>query len=1006
MHITAASILQRYDTALPVLQPAPLFISPAKELPSSQPQHLSNGQRPDVQCTKASSEQSPPTSRTQDQSAVQSSEPEESSRGVGAKAEKQPMNNVETIPCSSFLPKMAPHGGSPSLFLASHKNTGVTIHKSSTAQVAVPLVAPSREKLHSSAESKIRASQARPPQSLLAKTPQSNGIVDRPSVPQPRADDLTSGKVPTQPAERRKGSSSDANKDPKDEAVSPTPGPVAPHSRRREPPRTLPTPSQEEVIGCALIGSFGRLGVETHLWEKILMSFNRMDRNALMATNSTMFELISDLMVIITTPRNQGKDDHHRRTIAIGRQLVSYHPTTAIRTPGTYVDAFENSTARTVQIFGYNFWTFREFRDALYAAATEASAKVERLEFVGCIYVDHELLGRLRDLFPWLRHVSIFNCARFDLQWALGAKANEFDDLPFEIDIDFAEPSRDNAALHEYSSPGAVGWTDGTVFNALLQWLITVEGRPLACHQPMMLHHIFLRLNKQYIGLFRTKDLFAMRLGRQPAFPKDLIAAVLCGDTRAKTHLQYSMLRWQSPTRNLSSKDCAGHFNVKQENSLPCGHCNNLSDEEVIEEDSQFYTKHIAMFFSKTTRDRIRKEGPDGDLTCYLGGGMFAAEQFQDDITTAARDDITFSSTALISKVLEMKKTQDSLPNLQRPTPDGLKALKTILQRTSDQKVKILAGNYAWDSQFASHVALSKSSSSAAGLELWRSYLEAKSRASTAQPPRTKESAASTTKAPSQSATRPSALPTTRAPNEPTTKVAAHSTTKAPSEPTTKAAAHSTAKVSNESNTNAPVHSTTKESIMSTTGGPTRQPKGKAPTPSTNDMIPTFIMSKVSTNRPTSRCPPNTQIQVPGSSSAKEPAVETTAEVLRLVCAFNLTGNGPWNPRCTAPCVDEACDSKYHICKTYWSGVKKDGDHTACKHGGEGVLHWDNTCKAQVIHILPSCAFEMPDKTSQGINCKGNCHYGHQKDSTAAAFRVRKSKFAEFRRRRISNYRS
>lgn len=127
--------------------------------------------------------------------------------------------------------------------------------------------------------------------------------------------------------------------------------------------------------------------------------------------------------------------------------------------------------------------------------------------------------------------------------------------------------------------------------------------------------------------------------------------------------------------------------------------------------------------------------------------------------------------------------------------------------------------------------------------------------------------------------------------------------------------------------------------------------------------------------------PPVTTSTTTMATRAVASTYTPTPRQLKQVCAYHLS-----NRRCKQ---GKQCPASLHICRRYWFGIKNKGDTAACRHGGDGVSHWDRELNTEVIHLRPSCAFELPDSEGKVKGCRGSCSRAHPVDSGHDGWMVR-----------------
>lgn len=132
--------------------------------------------------------------------------------------------------------------------------------------------------------------------------------------------------------------------------------------------------------------------------------------------------------------------------------------------------------------------------------------------------------------------------------------------------------------------------------------------------------------------------------------------------------------------------------------------------------------------------------------------------------------------------------------------------------------------------------------------------------------------------------------------------------------------------------------------------------------------------------------PPTTIEAVPTVASTYTP----TPTELKQVCPSNLANHGPWGPASSIGCkLGGRCGARFHICKKYWYGIKTEGNNVACSHGADGVTHWDNKLNMVVIHLRPTCPFELPNSKGKVRGCRGSCSRAHPVDSGPEGYMTR-----------------
>lgn len=164
-------------------------------------------------------------------------------------------------------------------------------------------------------------------------------------------------------------------------------------------------------------GVFGLLPSE--VTDKIIAPLGRMDRRALMATNSKVFEIVSDCVATIVISR------HDRSLLNPSREIVHIHPEAGTLVRGFSFAAHDpESSPLVAQIIGYNFESPTQLSEALVKASEGVkSISTRRLEIIGCPYTTPKIVQDLQRVLPRLEHVSIHDCPQFSLDFMVSCTA-------------------------------------------------------------------------------------------------------------------------------------------------------------------------------------------------------------------------------------------------------------------------------------------------------------------------------------------------------------------------------------------------------------------------------------------------------------------------------------------------------------------------------------------------------------------------------------------------------
>jgi hypothetical protein len=109
-------------------------------------------------------------------------------------------------------------------------------------------------------------------------------------------------------------------------------------------------------------------------------------------------------------------------------------------------------TKKTVEMIGYCHTHPQQLAQSLRAAMQNSAASNQRPEFIECYLLDPAMVSALQEIFSRLRHLTIHDCAQFNLAWACSAPQNPFPELDAESDLEFAVPCTRNRGLEAYAA--------------------------------------------------------------------------------------------------------------------------------------------------------------------------------------------------------------------------------------------------------------------------------------------------------------------------------------------------------------------------------------------------------------------------------------------------------------------------------------------------------------------------------------------------------------------------
>ena len=181
------------------------------------------------------------------------------------------------------------------------------------------------------------------------------------------------------------------------------------------------------------------------------------------------------------------------------------------------------SAFNTVAIVGYNLLRPQQLVEALAAARQTLQCTVPRcsgiacghmtdrghvvhyLELIGCPFINDEGVEQLSSLFPQLKHLTIHDCAEFNLSWMydkINKNPDWFKTLGFRVEIDFAEPTERNCGLIPTSVLPLSGYNGVRGLLVAAQWVHEEgslrPGESIFLKQPMMMQHLLYMLNFHY----------------------------------------------------------------------------------------------------------------------------------------------------------------------------------------------------------------------------------------------------------------------------------------------------------------------------------------------------------------------------------------------------------------------------------------------------------------------------------------------------------------------------
>ncbi|CAK1363085.1 unnamed protein product [Cercospora beticola] len=131
----------------------------------------------------------------------------------------------------------------------------------------------------------------------------------------------------------------------------------------------------------------------------------------------------------------------HDNVYGAAREILVLEKVNDCRRLKVYIRDFVSDVQQPIiQINGYGFQRELDLSKALAIAMRYASSGLHAIEFIGCPSINLDLLKALPQLLPGLQTVTVHDSANFDLEWAINAKEDAPDDLPFTVDVEFSLP--------------------------------------------------------------------------------------------------------------------------------------------------------------------------------------------------------------------------------------------------------------------------------------------------------------------------------------------------------------------------------------------------------------------------------------------------------------------------------------------------------------------------------------------------------------------------------------
>ena len=280
-----------------------------------------------------------------------------------------------------------------------------------------------------------------------------------------------------------------------------------------------------------------------------------------------------------------------------------------------------------MQIIGYNFSHPDQLSRALSAASQlihgkDRAGSVEALEFVGCLFTDAEQVRVLPRKFIDLRRVTIHNCLRFDLDWAVITNHSEF-----RRNLHFSVPIR--RQVDHFGVPGIT--TTGQYYLnpvdpalAFAQWIyqnaINGPGESILLSQPAMLRHVLYYLNFDSVetDTYEGTDGSIRLVPDMPlksSTPEDVLDALR--GVNAERFIANVVRRWQPQTSRMPRKEYDKHPAVILKECEACPRneddvignftCGSGDDEDRDDSDSETEASkvsHRGVFWSDTARHK------------------------------------------------------------------------------------------------------------------------------------------------------------------------------------------------------------------------------------------------------------------------------------------------------------------------------------------------------------------------------------------------------------------